>query len=70
MLDPGFQAIMANMASLPNRTLPLAQTKDRLAERVRAVERGESTVITRHGKAVAALVSSEDLDLLVRLMAA
>ena len=62
---------MTYMAHLPNRmTIPLGQTKSRFAECVRAAESGHEIVITRHGKAVAALVSSEDLGLLRRLRAA
>ena len=61
---------MDDMAISSPRTLPLAQTKDRLGECVRAVEKGQNIVITRHGKAVAALISPEDLGLLTRLRAA
>jgi prevent-host-death family protein len=51
-------------------TLPLAETKNRLAECVRSAEQGREVIITRHGKPVAALVSAEDLALLRRLRAA
>lgn len=51
------------------RSLSVAEAKATLSEQIRAVERGDPVVITRHGKAVAALVSAEDLDTLSRLRA-
>jgi len=61
---------MAKMANLRSPTLPLAETKNRFAECVRAAEEGREVVITRHGKPVAALVSAADLSLIRRLRAA
>ena len=47
-----------------------ADAKSRLAEHLRSIERGNEIVITRHGKAVAALISAGDLVQLRRLRAA
>lgn len=47
-----------------------ARAKAEFAECVRKAEAGDSVVITRHGKAVAALVSAERLRQLERLNAA
>ncbi|MBN1609023.1 MAG: type II toxin-antitoxin system prevent-host-death family antitoxin [Polyangiaceae bacterium] len=58
------------MSHSSSRNVSLAETKSRLAECVRAAERGENVVITRHGKPVAALVSTQDLALISRLRAA
>jgi prevent-host-death family protein len=58
------------MSRTASRTVSLAQTKSSLAECVRAAERGEEVVITRHGKPVAGLVPATDLALLRRLRAA
>jgi len=44
-----------------------AEAKTRFAEFIRLVERGESVVITRHGKPVAALVAPSELKELERL---
>ena len=52
------------------RTLPAAQAKAEFAECVRRAEAGEAVVITRHGKAVAALVAATSLKELERLKAA
>lgn len=52
------------------RTLSAAQAKSEFAECVRRVEAGEAIVITRHGKAVAALVAATSLKELERLKAA
>jgi prevent-host-death family protein len=52
------------------RTLSAAQAKAQFAECVRRVEAGEAVVITRHGKAVAALVAAASLKELERLKAA
>jgi prevent-host-death family protein len=51
-------------------TLTAAKAKAEFAECVRRAEAGESVVITRHGKPVAALVSSARLDELERLRSA
>lgn len=48
----------------------LGDAKAKLAECVRQAESGGSVVITRHGKAVAAIVSNEDFEALRRLRAA
>jgi prevent-host-death family protein len=56
---------------VPTRKIPLAEAKATLSERIREVEsNGEPVLITRHGKAVAALVPAEDLETLERLRAA
>jgi prevent-host-death family protein len=52
------------------KTMSAAEVKSRFAESLRLVEAGEAVVITRHGKAVAALVRAEELDQLERLRAA
>lgn len=52
------------------RTLSVAEAKATLAEQIRRVEQGDRAVITRHGRAVAALVAPEDLETLARLRAA
>jgi prevent-host-death family protein len=52
------------------KSLPLAEAKATLSERVRDVENGDTVVITRHGRAVAALVPVEQLEHLERLRAA
>ena len=52
------------------RELSVAEAKATLSERIREVENGEQIVITRHGRAVAALVAPEDLEHLQRLRAA
>ena len=52
------------------RTLSAAQAKAEFAECVRRAEAGEAIVITRHGKAVAALVAATSLKDLDRLRAA
>ena len=49
------------------RNVSIAEAKARLSDCVREAERGEPIVITRHGKPVAALVASGDLDQLERL---
>ncbi len=48
----------------------VADAKARFAEFVRRAETGEVVVLSRHGKPVAALVSSSDVDRLERLRAA
>ena len=52
------------------RTVSAAEAKAHFSDHLRASERGESIVITRHGKPVAALVSARDLPELERLRAA
>lgn len=52
------------------KSLSVAEVKATLSERVRDVENGQTVVITRHGRAVAALVPVEDLEHLARLRAA
>ncbi|HYN41649.1 MAG TPA: type II toxin-antitoxin system Phd/YefM family antitoxin [Thermoanaerobaculia bacterium] len=51
-------------------TVSVADAKSRFAEYVRRAETGEFVVLSRHGKAVAALVSAGDVDQLERLRAA
>lgn len=53
-----------------SREFTVAEAKARFAECLREAERGEPTVITRHGKRVAAVVPVEDLDRLATLRAA
>lgn len=48
----------------------VAEVKAKLSEYVRAAEHGDSVVITRHGRAVAALVGPEELETLQRLRSA
>ncbi len=52
------------------KSLSVAEVKATLSERVRDAENGQTVVITRHGRAVAALVPVEDLEHLARLRAA
>jgi prevent-host-death family protein len=52
------------------RTLSAARAKAEFAECVRHAEAGDAVVITRHGKAVAALVGAERLKELERMRAA
>lgn len=52
------------------RTLSAARAKAEFAECVRRAEAGDAVVITRHGKAVAALVGAARLEELERLKAA
>ncbi|MDP2957629.1 MAG: type II toxin-antitoxin system Phd/YefM family antitoxin [Longimicrobiales bacterium] len=51
------------------KSLSIAEVKATLSEQIRSVEHGDPVVITRHGKAVAALVPAEDLEALQRLRA-
>ena len=55
---------------MSKKSRSVAEVKATLSEQIRAVEKGEPIVITRHGKAVAALVRPEDLETLERLRAA
>ena len=48
----------------------VAEVKAKLSEYIRAAEHGDPVVITRHGQAVAALVSSEEVETLERLRSA
>ncbi len=48
------------MAHLP-RTMTAANAKTHFADCLRAAEAGAPTLITRHGRPVAALVSADDL---------
>lgn len=52
------------------KKLSVAEVKAKFSEQIREVERGKPVLITRHGKAVAALVRAEDLEQLERLRAA
>lgn len=55
---------------MPKKSIAIADIKATLSEQIREVEKGEPILITRHGKAVAALVPAEDLEVLERLRAA
>jgi prevent-host-death family protein len=52
------------------KSLSVAEAKATLSDAIREVEAGNSLVITRHGKAVAALVRADDLATLERLRSA
>jgi len=52
------------------REYSVAEAKARFADCLRAAEHGEPTVITRHGRRVAALVSADEIERLERLRAA
>ncbi len=49
------------------KQVSVADAKARLSDCIRQVEMGDSLFITRHGKAVAAMVSPEDVEHLERL---
>lgn len=51
------------------RAVSIAEAKARFSDCVRAAEGGQSIVITRHGRRVAALVPASDLEQLARLRA-
>jgi prevent-host-death family protein len=53
----------------PDKT-PVAEAKAHFAEYLRQVEHGDSIVITRHGRSVAALISIELFEQVQRLIAA
>lgn len=53
-----------------SKEVSIAEAKKQLSSWVRDVEHGETVVITRRGKRVAALVSTEELEHLMRLRAA
>ena len=50
-----------------NKNVSLAEAKATLSECIRQVVKGESVVITRHGKPVAALIRPNDLENIERL---
>ena len=52
------------------KMLSVAEAKATFSEQVRSAEQGTPVLITRHGKAVAALVPADDLETLNRLRAA
>jgi len=52
------------------KTLSVAEARSTLSACIREAESGAPVVITRHGKAVVALVAAEDLEQLTRLRAA
>ncbi len=52
------------------KTVPVADAKAHFAEVVRRAEAGEVVVLSRHGKAIAALVPAGDAHRLERLRAA
>jgi prevent-host-death family protein len=54
---------------MSTRSLSVAEIKATLSEQIRSAEHGDPVVITRHGRAVAALVAAEDLEALRRLRA-
>jgi prevent-host-death family protein len=54
----------------PASLLAVAEAKASFGSCLRQAERGESVVVTRHGKTVAAIVSMEDYERLRRLRAA
>ena len=49
------------------KNLSVAEAKSHLSDYIRQVEKGNSIVITRHGKPVAALISAEALEHVERL---
>ena len=55
---------------MARKALSVAEAKAALSEAIRDVEAGNTVVITRHGKPVAALVAPDDLPTLERLRAA
>lgn len=55
---------------MPRKSLSVAEAKATFSEQIRGVESGEPILITRHGKAVAALVKPEDLERIERLRSA
>jgi prevent-host-death family protein len=54
----------------PAPLLAVAEAKASFGECLRQAERGESVVVTRHGRTVAAIVSMADYERLTRLKAA
>jgi prevent-host-death family protein len=57
---------MTNLGKHQARKLSAAQAKSQLAACLRKAENGEPVIITRHGKAVAALVGMDGVALLSR----
>ena len=55
---------------MARKALSVAEAKAALSEAIRDVEAGNTVVITRHGKPVAALVAPDDVLTLERLRAA
>jgi prevent-host-death family protein len=55
---------------LKRKALSVAEAKAALSDAIRDVEGGNTVLITRRGKPVAALVRAEDLEMLERLQAA
>lgn len=72
MCQSGRLRLRTESVILPNMTrmVSAAEAKMHFSDHLRASERGESIVITRHGKPVAALVPARDLPDLERLRAA
>ena len=58
------------VATVMRTTVPLAKAKAELSRHVKAAERGETLMITRHGTPIAALVPAADVAALERLRAA
>lgn len=58
------------MSARPIHPVSLVEAKTRFSECVREAEAGGVVLIRRHGKAVAAVVSAEDVERLRRLRAA
>jgi len=56
--------------TMARKALSVAQAKATLSDAIRAVEGGETVIITRHGKPVAALVKPDEVDQLERLRSA
>lgn len=54
---------------MSSKSLSVAEVKATLSAQIRSAEHGDPVVITRHGKAVAALVPAKDLEALRRLRA-
>jgi prevent-host-death family protein len=52
------------------KTVSIAEAKARFSAVLRSAEGGRPVVITRHGKAVAAVVAADDLEQIERLRAA
>ena len=65
--------VLAKLYKMTNnssrKVVTAAEAKSHFAESLRLVDKGEVVVITRYGKAVAALVGPEDLTQLDRLRA-
>lgn len=48
----------------------VSEVKAKFSEYIRSAQRGEPVIITRHGRAVAAIVGFEEMETLARLRAA